>query len=43
MQRQEAIQARVSEIYFEKITRETVEIIVRFPNQEPLIISDQVL
>lgn len=33
MQRKEAIQARVSEIYFEKITRRIMEIIVRFINK----------
>lgn len=39
-ERQEAIQARASEIYFEEVTRGTIEIIVRLPNQEPLIIGD---
>lgn len=39
-EQQEAIKARVSEIYFQEITGETMEIIVRFPNKETLVIGD---
>lgn len=39
-ERQEAIQARASEIYFQEITSETMEIIVRFPNKETLVTGD---